>query len=400
MLETILHAKKVLITDVLHLVMKHVSCSCSAVDYENDYASVPGGASVTPRGSGELASSSPSANGDNSKGVPVTVLVAIACVVTVLILVCTALCAIHRRRSKRKAKTRAAKAHLQLSEEPRTSAPMPPAGDRPSFPIPMGLAPPDLHWAGLNICASRPPIIAAHEESSQHGKLEHSMSAQDAHRMPSSLAMPDAIIQVPTEEGDSRHTSVQHVDAEKDVIVATAAGASQNAAVEGSDLQPGPSFLPFPPPSFHQRSSPAPPSAVHAEHELMPQFAVASDGNDRSSTSVVGREAVLETVKALSAQHHVLHQRFVLMNRALKVGGQGCVQLAVDKNRDHERVVVKTFFRCDEFASEASFYLQSAVQKEALVPHCFALGSWEQVRTHTPAQHKFLSAASSNHSLY
>ena len=100
-----------------------------------------------------------------------------------------------------------------------------------------------------------------------------------------------------------------------------------------------------------------------------------SRGDDASQ-----REAVLQMVRDLSAQRHVVHERFMLMNRALRAGAQGCVQAAVDRARGRERTVVKSFFKHSDFLAEASLYTHSEVQKQRIVPSCFSIGAWSQAR--------------------
>lgn len=103
------------------------------------------------------------------------------------------------------------------------------------------------------------------------------------------------------------------------------------------------------------------------------------DAQSRSARSGLTREEVVELVQDLAKQHHIFNDRFVLLNRAPQQGSQGCVHVAVDKDRDHERVAVKTFFRSADFSAESSLYVNEDVTAQAILPHLFVLGAWDKV---------------------
>ena len=70
---------------------------------------------------------------------------------------------------------------------------------------------------------------------------------------------------------------------------------------------------------------------------------------------------------SLSNRNHILQDRFMLLIRSLQVGARGCVQVAVDRLCDHERVVVKTFFRMVDFEAEEYFYSHTGVLTQRIV---------------------------------
>lgn len=132
--------------------------------------------------------------------------------------------------------------------------------------------------------------------------------------------------------------------------------------------------------SLCRHSHLAPVASAHAQHAAVELQDSTCTSELADVTAGDRREAVLAMMKSLAAQHCLLNNRFVLMNRALHVGGQGCVYLAVDKERDHERVVVKTFFCHAHFWTEAALYIDDDVISENILPHrTFGVGAWIEV---------------------
>lgn len=119
------------------------------------------------------------------------------------------------------------------------------------------------------------------------------------------------------------------------------------------------------------------PSAFDAQQPPAQQNGL--DAQPLSASRSIQRKEVIELMESLSARHHILLDRFVLLDRAPQRGAQGCVHVAVDKDRDHERVAVKTFFSRTDFITETSLYVNEDVQAQGILPQHFAVGAWDKV---------------------
>lgn len=120
--------------------------------------------------------------------------------------------------------------------------------------------------------------------------------------------------------------------------------------------------------------------SVHPQLEALSPPAPDPIQTQQDASKQSTRSGILDMMHALAAQHRVLDNRFVLMGRALHVGGQGCVHLAVDRNIKHQRMAVKTFFCHEDFWTEAALYLNDDVILANILPHCnIGLGAWVQV---------------------